>query len=76
MTLLSMAASYRQGGDLIRLRIISLREAAVTSGGEERRHLEQRIRELQTLYQETRAVAQVLERYYDRRYHADERYTL
>ncbi len=76
MTLLRMAASYRQSGELIRLRIAALREAARTADDGERLQLEQRIRELSTLYRETREVALVLERYYDRRYHTNERYTL
>lgn len=77
MTLLRMAASYRQSGELIRLRIAALREAARTeTDSVERLRLEQRIRELTALYRETREIALVLERYYDRRYHNNERYTL
>lgn len=77
MTLLHMAASYRQSGDLIRLRIIALRDAAKTSDDpDERSRLEQRIRDLTALYRDTREIALVLERYYDRRYHNNERYTL
>lgn len=76
MTLLHMAASYRRSGDLIRLRIIALRDAAKTASPEERSRLEQRIRELTVLYRETREIALVLERYYDRRYHNNGRYTL
>ena len=76
MTLLRMAASYRQSGDLIRLRIIALREAAKTASPDERSCLEQRIRDLNVLYRETREIALVLERYYDSRYHNNERYTL
>ncbi len=75
-TLLRMAASYRQSGDLIRLRIIALRDAAKTADDDERARLEQRIRDLTALYRDTREIAQVLERYYDRRYHKNERYTL
>ena len=76
-TLLRMAASYRQSGDLIRLRIIALRDAAKTSDDpDERSRLEQRIRDLNALYRDTREIALVLERYYDRRYHKNERYTL
>ena len=62
MTLLRMAASYRRSGEMIRLRIIALRDAAKT--------------DLSALYRETREIALVLERYYDRRYHKNERYTL
>ena len=44
MTLLRMAASYRRSGELIRLRIIALRDAAKTAEPEERSRLEQRDR--------------------------------
>ena len=70
MTLLRMAASYRHMSDLIRVRIIALKDAAKTAGPAEKSQLEQRIRDLNILYRETRETALVLERYYDRRYHA------
>lgn len=73
MTLLRMAASYRRSADLIRLRIIALKDEAAAAPPPERARLEQRIRELNTLYRETRSTALVLERYYDRRYHANGR---
>lgn len=76
MTLLRMAADYRHSGELIRLRIIALQDAARTADPVEKRRLELRIRDLGALYRETREIAQVLERYYDRRYHKNERYTL
>ena len=76
MTLLRMAASYRHSGELIRLRILAPREEAKAAGGDERGQLEQRIRDLTALYRDTREIALVLERYYDRRYHKNERYTL
>ena len=41
----------------------------------ERGRLEQRIRELKVLQRDTREIALVLERYYDRRYHKNDRYT-
>src|SRR5699024_7478650 len=57
-TLLRMAASYRQSGDLIRLRIIALRDAAKASDDpDERSRLEQRIRDLNALYRDTREIA-------------------
>ena len=77
MTLMHMAASYRRGGELIRLRIIALQDAIrETEDPEEKRRYEQRIKDLSTFYRESREVALVLERYYDRRYHKNERYTL
>ena len=51
-------------------------EEAKAAGGDERGQLEQRIRDLTALYRDTREIALVLERYYDRRYHKNERYTL
>ncbi|MCI9036168.1 MAG: hypothetical protein HFF80_00225 [Oscillospiraceae bacterium] len=69
MTLMHMAASYRHSGELIRLRIIALKDQARSAEPEERRQLEQRIKDLNTLYRETRETAVILERYYDRRYH-------
>ena len=71
MTLLRMAASYRHSAELIRLRIIALKDEAASAEPSEKSKLEQRIRELNVLYRETRSTALVLERYYDRRYHAD-----
>lgn len=75
MTLMRMAASYRHSAELIRLRIIALRDQAKEAEPEEKARLEQRIRELRTLQRETRETALVLERYYDRRYHRSGRHT-
>lgn len=70
MTLLRMAASYRQSADLLRVRIIALKdEASRTEDAREKAKLEQRVKDLNTLYRETREAALVMERYYDRRYH-------
>ena len=77
MTLMAMASSYRRGGELIRLRIAALQDALrQTDDPEEKWRYEQRIRELSALYRESREIALVLERYYDRRYRGNERYTL
>ena len=73
MTLLKMAASYRHSAELIRLRIIALKDEAASAEPPEKSRLEQRIRDLNVLYRETRSTALVLERYYDRRYHANGR---
>ncbi len=69
MTLLRMAVSYRKSAELIRLRIYALKEAAKTADGKEKSQLEQRIRDLSSMYRDTQEIARVLERYYDRRYH-------
>lgn len=70
MTLTRMAASYRHSAELLRQRMNELKEAAGTASPEEKSRLEQRIRDLSILYRETRETARLLERYYDRRYHA------
>lgn len=77
MTLLRMAADYRHSGDLIRLRIAALKEAQKqTRDLREKEQYEMRIQALSAMYRDTREVALVLERYYDRRYHGNERYRL
>ena len=75
MKLLHMAAGYRHSAAMIRLRIIDLRDEAQHAQPEQRAQLEQRIRDLRTLQRETQETALVLERYYDRGYHKNERYT-
>ena len=45
MTLLRMAASYRHSADLLRVRMIALKEQARTAPPAERSKLEQRIRD-------------------------------
>lgn len=77
MTLLRMAVDYRQSGELIRLRIAALKEAQQqTDDMDEKLRYEGRIRDLSAMYRDTREVALVLERYYDRGYHRNERYSL
>lgn len=77
MTLLRMAADYRRSGDMIRLRIAALKEAQKqTRDPREKDQYETRIQELSAMYRDIREVALVLERYYDRRYHGNERYRL
>lgn len=76
MTLLRMAAEYRRSGDMIRLRIIALQDAARTAAPEQKRQLRLRIRALAEMYRETREIAAVLENYYDRSCWKNERYTL
>ena len=69
MTLARMAAGYRQSCELLRGRMKELRELAKTADPAEKTRLEQRIKDLNTLYRETRETAVVLERYYSRRYY-------
>ena len=60
MTLLRMAASYRHSADLIRLRIVALKDEARSASPTEKAKLDQRIRDLNILYRETRETALVL----------------
>lgn len=67
MIFLRMAASYRRSGDLLRLRLLALREAEKDASGQERERLLALIRELDGRYRDTLAAARFLERCYDRR---------
>ena len=76
MTLLRMAAGYRQSCAMIRLRICALKDAEKSAGPEERANLKQRIQDLSSMYRDASEIARVLEHYYDRRYRQDERDTV
>ena len=67
MTLAHMAESYRHSARLLRERIRELKEAEKTAEADEQSALERRIKDLNTLYRETRETAWLLEHYYDRR---------
>ena len=67
MTLASMAVSYRHSAQLLQGRIRELKEAEKTADPAEKSQLGQRIKDLNTLYRETRETACLLEHYYDRR---------
>ncbi len=69
MTVRSMAESYWQSAGLLHARIRELRDQSKTAGPVEKTKLEQRIRDLNSMYRETKETAAFLERYYDRRYH-------
>ena len=77
MTLLEMSALYAESAAALRRRIGELQQAARELKDEEdRRLLRRRITELTPLLQETRELAVLTARYYDRSYHRHERYTL
>lgn len=77
MTLLEMSALYAESADRIRTRIVQLRAAArAEMDPEAARRLRQRAEELQPLLRETRELAVLTARYYDRSYHKHEKYTL
>ena len=77
MTLLEMSALYAESAALLRERIAELRRSAREQDSEEEsRALRRRIAELTPLLQETRELAALTARYYDRSYHRHERYTI
>lgn len=77
MTLKEMGGEYRAQALVLQARIRELREAcrqAETEGEKEK--LRQRIWTLAIIWQETREQAVLLERYYERGYRRNGRYTL
>lgn len=77
MTLKEMGGEYRAQAQVLQARIRELREAcrqAETEGEKEK--LRQRIWALAIIWQETREQAALLERYYERGYRRNGRYTL
>lgn len=77
MTLKEMGGEYRAQAQVLQARIRELREAcrqAETEGEKEK--LRQRIWTLAIIWQETREQAALLERYYERGYRRNGRYTL
>ena len=77
MTLAEMSGLYTESAAAIRQRIAELRRSAREQDSEEEsRALPRRIAELTPLLQETRELAALTARYYDRSYHRHERYTI
>ncbi|HJB31701.1 hypothetical protein [uncultured Oscillibacter sp.] len=77
MTLAEMSGLYTESAAAIRQRIAELRRSAREQDSEEEsRALRRRIAELTPLLQETRELAALTARYYDRSYHRHERYTI
>ena len=77
MTLAEMSGLYTESAAAIRQRIAELRRSAREQDTEEEsRALRRRIAELTPLLQETRELAALTARYYDRSYHRHERYTI
>ncbi len=75
-SLTEMARDYRRSGDLIRLRIAELKDRTRKAAPAEKLKLERRIYTLTTMYHDTQEIALVLERYYDRRYRKNAKYSL
>ena len=77
MTLAEMSGLYVESAAALRQRIAELRQSAREQEDEAERYaLRRRIAELTPLLQETRELAALTARYYDRSYHRHERYTL
>ena len=77
MTLAEMSGLYTESAAAIRQRIAELRRSAREQDSEEEcRALRRRIAELTPLLQETRELAALTARSYDRSYHRHERYTI
>ncbi len=77
MKLWEMGAAYRDQARVLQRRIRDLEEArARAEESEERSRLTGRIELLRGIWRETRDLAVLLERYYERGYRRNERYTL
>ena len=77
MTLREMSVEYRAQAQALRGRMQELEKAwKQTEDPAERDNLEGRIWTLEVLWRETRDQAVLLERYYERGYHRNEKYTL
>ncbi len=75
MTLLELSVSYRQQADVLRHRIQLVSELPARTA-EERMMKTERLRLLEAMRRDVRDVAVICERYYDRSYRRNERYTL
>ena len=77
MTLLEMSVYYADSAALIRTRMAELRAAErAETDPDAARRLRLRIETLCPLLRETRELAVLTARYYDRSYHKHEKYTL
>ena len=75
MTLLELSVSYREQADTLRHRIQLVSELPARTA-EERMMKTERLRLLEAMRRDVRDVAVICERYYDRSYRRNERYTL
>ena len=77
MTLLEMSVHYADSAALIRTRMAELKAAErAETDPQAVRRLQLRIETLRPLLRETRELAVLTARYYDRSYHKHEKYTL
>lgn len=77
MTLLELSAEYRSHAHALDLRICQLQyQLEHTQDADQRCQLEDRIRMLSTMLREARELAILTERYYDRGYRRNAKYTI
>ena len=77
MTLQELSVQYRSGAETLRQRVRLLEHQRLgETDARSRRLLEERIRRLETIWRESRDLAVLCERYYDRGYHCNVRYTV
>ncbi len=77
MTLKEISREYLASATLLRDRLRQLRQQiAVSSDPDEIWHLKRRIAELSPILTQMYELAELTDRYYERGYHRDEKYTL
>ena len=77
MTLLELSAEYRSSGDLLRERLRILRRACRESTDrDEIWHLQRRIAALAEMLRQVNELTELTERYYERGYTRNAKYTL
>ena len=77
MTLQQLSQLSPEAAQPLHRRIVSLRlEQARCGDRESAEHLQRRIRDLEPLHRQTRQLAELTARYYDRGYHRNAYYTL
>lgn len=76
MTLHEMSYTYREDALRFRMRITLLREQSRSAPKAEAQRLRRRILELEALVRQSRELAELTQRYYERGYYRNEKYTL
>ena len=76
MTLLELSGEYRASAAALRERVLLLEHRLRGADGDGRRLLEGRIRLLRAMCREARELAVLCERYYERGYRRNAKYTL
>ena len=76
MTLMELSVEYRDHARALRGRIVELKERQNGVEEGERLSLEQRIKTLETMWREARDLAVLTERYYERGYRRNAKYTI